>query len=229
MWAGRASRVGGSHPRPPHEPRPAVLMLHEWGHDAIGSRRRLMDGGLTPRALRGARRSPTQGAAVSVAADQLRSITRAGHERLSAQLAELVTVRRPEVLRWSRDARGDGATDDNPDHTAALETYALLERRIAALRHTLARAEIIDSAPQDTAGIGTTVQLRMPNGRTTRYQLVGAAEAHPQEQRISIESPVGQAIFGRRPGDVVAVRAPGGTRRVEILSIGPLPAARRVA
>lgn len=166
---------------------------------------------------------------MSVAADQLRSITPEGHERLSAQLAELVTVRRPDVVRWLRDARGGGAPDDNPDHADALETYALLERRIAALRHTLARAEIIDSAPQDTAGIGTSVHLRMPDGHTTRCQLVRAAEAHPQEQRISIESPVGQAIFDRRPGDVVAVHAPGGTQRVEILAIGPLPAARRIA
>lgn len=166
---------------------------------------------------------------MSVAADQLRSITPEGHERLSAQLAELVTVRRPEVGRWLRDARAGGAPGDNPDHAEALETYALLQRRIAALRPRRARAEIVDSAPRDSAGIGTSVRLRMADGHTTRCQLVGAAEAHPQEQRISIESPVGQAVFGRRPGDVVAVRAPGGTRRVEILAIGPLSTARRIA
>ncbi len=166
---------------------------------------------------------------MSVAADQLRSITREGHARLSAQLAELVTVRRPEVVRWLRDARGGGAADDNPDHAEALETYALLERRIAALRHTLARAEIVDAASQDTAGIGTSVQLRMPDGRTTRYQLVGAAEAEPQSHRISIDSPVGRAILGRRPGDIVAVHAPRGTHQIEILAIGPARAARRVA
>lgn len=166
---------------------------------------------------------------MSVAADQLRSITRAGHERLSAQLAELVTVRRPEVVRWLRDARGDGTPDDNPDHADALQTYALLARRISALRNTLARAEIIDSAPRGTAGIGTTLQLRMADGHIARYQLVGAAEAQPQKQRISTDSPVGQALLGRRPGDVVVVHVPSGTYQIKILAIEPVGAARQVA
>jgi transcription elongation factor GreA len=68
----------------------------------------------------------------------------------------------------------------------------------------------------------------MPGGDTMRYQLVGVAEADPRQRRISIDSPVGQAIFGHRQGDVVDVHAPGGTHRIEILDIES-PATARAA
>lgn len=155
-----------------------------------------------------------------MSADQLRSITREGYERLEAQLHELVTVRRAELASWLRDAReGGGGPDGNPDHAEALEEHALLERQIAELRHTLAHVRVIDTDCDGTAGLGAYVRLRMPNGASMRYQLVGPAEADPGQGRISIGSPVGEAIHGRRDGDVVDVEAPGGTQRIEILEI----------
>ena len=107
----------------------------------------------------------------------------------------------------------DGVSD------AALEEHALLERRIATLRQTLARARVIAPDADGTAAIGAYVRLRMPGGAALAVQLVGSAEADPAEARISIGSPVGQAILGRRDGDVVEVQAPGGTQRIEILEI----------
>lgn len=154
------------------------------------------------------------------AADQLRSITSEGYERLCAQLDELVTVRRAEVAGWLRDARdGGGGSDESSDHAEALEEHAQLERQIAALRQTLALAKVIDYDADGTAGLGAYVRLRMSSGASMRCQLVGAAEAEPSQRRISIQSPVGQAVLGRRPGDVVDVAAPGGTQRIEILEI----------
>lgn len=161
------------------------------------------------------------------AADQLRSITRDGHDRLRAQLADLVTVGRREVARWLRDAR-DGGPDDNPDLAEALEAHALLERQIAALQNTLALVKVVDYTAYGTAAIGAQVRLRSSSGDTLRYQLVGSAEADPMQRRISIDSPVGQAILGRRQGDVVDVDAPAGTQRLEILEIEP-PATARAA
>ena len=114
----------------------------------------------------------------------------------------------------ARDVLGDRV-----DHSEALEEHALLERRIAALRQTLALVKVIDPAADGTAGIGAYVRLRMPSGASLRLQLVGAAEADPGQGRISIGSPVGQAIVGRRHGDVVDVQAPGGTQRIELLEI----------
>ena len=154
------------------------------------------------------------------AADGLRAITRGGYERLGSQLDELVTVRRAELASWLRDARdGGGGPDGNSDHAEALEKHALLERQIATLRRTLALVKIIDYHADGTVGIGAYVRMRMRSGASMRYQLVGAAEADPNQCRISIQSPIGQAILGRSRGDVVDVRAPGGTQRIEILEI----------
>lgn len=145
------------------------------------------------------------------AVNQMRSITREGHERMRAHLVELVTVRRPEVARWLRAARdAGGRPEENSDHLEALEEHAMLERRIAALRHTLALAEIVDYAADGSADIGAHVRLRMPDGVTVTYQLVGVAEADPSQRQISTDSPVGEAILGRRRGDIVEVRAPRG-------------------
>jgi transcription elongation factor GreA len=156
------------------------------------------------------------------AADQLQSITREGYERLRAQLDELVTVRRAEVAGWLRDARdGGGGPDGNSDHADALEEHALLERQIALLRQTLALVQVTDYDADGTAAVGAFVRLRLPDGVSVRYQLVGTAEAEPGRSRISTRSPVGEAILGRRRGDVVDVHAPGGTHRVEILEIDP--------
>ncbi len=164
---------------------------------------------------------------MSAAVNQLRSITPEGHERLRAQLVELLTVRRPEVARWLRDARDGGAgPDENADHLEALEEHATLERRIATLRQTLALAAIVDYAADGSADIGAHVRLRMPDGVTVTYQLVGVAEVNPGQRQISTDSPVGEAILGRRSGDIVEVRAPGGTHRIEILEIDPAPESR---
>jgi transcription elongation factor GreA len=175
---------------------------------------------MTPRDPRGAVRRATKGAVVSVAVDQLRSITPQGYERLQAQLAELVTVRRPHVARWLRHARdAGGGPDDNLDHTQALAEHALLERRIAQLQQRLAFVEIIDYAADGRAHIGAHVRLRTAGGKTIRYQLVGAAEADPTQHRMSIDSPVGRAILGRSAGDIVDVDAPSGRQRIEVLDI----------
>jgi transcription elongation factor GreA len=154
------------------------------------------------------------------AADALRSITREGYERLQVELDELVTVRRAELASRLRDAReGGGGPDANSDHAGVLEEHALLERRIGALRQTLALAQVIDPDADGTARIGAYVRLRMPGGAAIRVQLVGPAEADPRAGRISIGSPVGQAILGRRHGDVFEVEAPGGRQRIEVLAI----------
>lgn len=163
---------------------------------------------------------------MSIAADQAGSITREGYERLQAELDELINVRRPEIARWLREARADGGEPgENLDLTEALDEQARLERRIAELQRRLALARIVESAADGTAGIGAHVRLRTPSGDTVVYQLVGALEADPGRRVLSIDSPVGQALLGRREGEVVDVEAPGGRRRFEIIAIASSAAA----
>lgn len=154
------------------------------------------------------------------------SITRAGYERLQAELAELIDVERAELARWLRDAREDGGEPgENADVAGALEERALLEQRIAELRRRIAEARIVEPADDGTAGIGAYLTVRIDGGETTPYQLVGSAEGDPAQRRLSIDSPVGRALAGRVAGDVVEVDAPGGTRRIEIVAVDYTPEA----
>lgn len=121
------------------------------------------------------------------------SMTRDGYERLRAELDELVTVRQPEDR---------------------------VERRISELRRLLAEARIVEPALDGTIGVGAFVRLRTAgSGKTAEYQLVGAAESDPSRRRVSITSPVGEALVGHAAGDVVHVDAPGGPRSFEVIAV----------
>jgi transcription elongation factor GreA len=157
---------------------------------------------------------------VSVPADRLDLITREGYQRLQAELESLVTTSRAEIARWLRDARDDGnEPGENPDLNDALEQQALLERQIGRLEHRLATARIVAPAADGTVEIGSIVRLRDGRGTTSVYELVGPLEADPRRRRLSIESPLGQALLGRVAGDVVEVEAPKGRCRFQLLAV----------
>jgi transcription elongation factor GreA len=159
---------------------------------------------------------------MATVAHQLEPITREGYERLRAELEHLVTARRREVAEWLREAREDGAEPgENPDVGAALDEQAQLERRIDEIEAALAVARIAEPPEPGVAGIGRHVRLRLDGAaEPVAYELVGALEADPTTRRISVGSPVGRALVGRRAGDLVAVETPGGVRTVEILAVG---------
>lgn len=148
------------------------------------------------------------------------SITREGYERLQAELAKLITVRRPAVAEWLREARDDGGEPgENAAVAEALEEQALLEQRIEEVRRSLADARIVEPALDGTIGIGAFVRLGIPDGATVEYQLVGATESDASRRRISVESPVGEALLGHAAGEVVEVDTPSGRRTFEIVSV----------
>ena len=120
-----------------------------------------------------------------------------------------------------REAREDGAEPENAAVAAALEQVAALEQRIGELEAMLSIARIADPPPDGVAGIGQRVRIRLAGGLDpVEYHLVGALECDPERRRISVESPVGEALVGRRAGDVVDVDTPGGARTVEVVAVG---------
>lgn len=123
------------------------------------------------------------------------AMTREGFERLHAELDELILVRRPA------------------------EERAMAEQRVAELRRALAEARIVEPPVDGSIGIGAYVRLRTTSGGTLECRVVGVAEAEPSLRRISVESPVGQALLGRTEGETVDVDAPGGRRRFEIVGV----------
>jgi transcription elongation factor GreA len=152
-------------------------------------------------------------------------LTEEGLKQLTEELNLLSTVRREDVAERIREAREFGDISENSEYDDAKNEQALLEGRIALLQEKLRRARVVKASEIDTdkVSFGTTVTLRDKDGGETRvYTLVGSAEADPANSRLSNESPVGQAILGKRVGDVVRVPVPVGAVNYEIMAIGKM-------
>ena len=147
------------------------------------------------------------------------SLTAEGAARLQAELAELTTVRRPEVIARIRTAKELGDLKENADYTAAREEQSFLEGRIQAIERQL-RDAVITEAPKAGAGadIGSLVTVEI-DGDEAIYTLVGTAESKPSEGRLSVASPVGRALVGSRPGDEVDVETPRGRVAYRVVSV----------
>jgi transcription elongation factor GreA len=156
------------------------------------------------------------------------AITPAGLGRLMDELERLTTVARREVADRIRHAVSTDANPaENADYLDAREDQALLERRIAILEHRISAAEIVaPDADNDIVDVGERVRLQdLETGKTLEYELVGSLEADPAAGRISNISPLGQALLGRRQGEVAVVDAPRGRMRFQILAIGAVESA----
>ncbi len=150
-------------------------------------------------------------------------LTEEGLKQLTEELHHLSTVKREEVAERIRQAREFGDISENSEYDDAKNEQALLEGRIALLQEKLRRARVVkhSEVATDKVGIGSTVTLRDKGlGETQVYTLVGSAEADPMNSRLSNESPVGQAIIGKKVGDVVTVPVPVGAIEYEIVKIG---------
>jgi transcription elongation factor GreA len=120
-----------------------------------------------------------------------------------------------------REARADGAEPENTGVAVALDQLAALECRISQLEAILSVVRIADPPVDGVAGIGQLVWIRMTGtAEPVDYHLVGSFECDPERRRISVDSPVGLALVGRRAGDAVEVETPSGPRTVEIVAIG---------
>jgi transcription elongation factor GreA len=152
-------------------------------------------------------------------------LTEEGLKQLQDEVTYLSTVKREEVAERIRQAREFGDITENSEYDDAKNEQALLEHRISVLQEKLRRARVIKDSEIDTdrVSVGSTVTLRDQKAGDIRiYTLVGSAEADPTKARLSNESPVGQAIIGKKVGDVVTVSIPVGALDLEILAIGKM-------
>jgi transcription elongation factor GreA len=139
------------------------------------------------------------------------ALTPEGQARLEEELHHLETVRRREVGQRIKEAKEFGDLSENSEYDDAKNEQAWVESRIAEIGQILAHATII-AAPKknDKVTLGAKVELQDANGNKQKYQIVGSAEADPAHDKISNESPVGQAILGHKKGDCVPVTLPSG-------------------
>ncbi len=149
------------------------------------------------------------------------SITPEGLEALKAELAELEGPARREIAARIQRARELGDLKENAEYHQAKDDQAHLETRIAALAERRRNAVVTEVSTDDNqVGFGATVTLvDVDTERTQSWTLVGAAEADAAAGKISIESPVAQAVMGHRVGEVVTVSTPRGDRRLRVDSI----------
>lgn len=149
-------------------------------------------------------------------------ITRTGFENLKKELARLKTVERPQNIAAIEEARAHGDLSENAEFDAAKDRQAFLEGRINDLGYKIGCADVIDpeTLPKDKAVFGSRVVLEnIDTSDAVEYQLVGPEESNIDDGRISITSPLGKAIVGKKPGDEVTLQAPGGKRSYELIEI----------
>jgi transcription elongation factor GreA len=139
------------------------------------------------------------------------ALTAEGQQKLEEELHFLETVKRREVGERIKEAKEFGDISENSEYDDAKNEQAWVESRILEVNQILAHATII-SAPKknDKVSLGSKVELQDDGDDTTLYRIVGSAEADPANNKISNESPVGQAVIGRKKGDIVAVALPSG-------------------
>jgi transcription elongation factor GreA len=149
-------------------------------------------------------------------------VTREGYEALKKELENLKKVERPRNLLAIEEARAHGDLSENAEFAAAKDRQGFIEGRIGELGFKLANADIIDpdKLPKDRAAFGHKVLLEnIDTGEDVAYQLVGPDESDIERGRISISSPLGRAIIGKKPGDELTLEAPGGKRVYELVEI----------
>ncbi|MGE5430630.1 MAG: transcription elongation factor GreA [Syntrophomonadaceae bacterium] len=141
---------------------------------------------------------------------------------LEKELTELKTFGRQRIAEKIAEARSHGDLSENAEYDAAKEEQGLFELRISKLENMLSRVRLIDTSnlPQDQVHILSRVTVKnLKNSNTYEYMLVSPEEADFQAGKISITSPVGQGLMGKKQGDKVSVKAPAGMLEFEILSI----------
>ncbi|MDI7275764.1 MAG: transcription elongation factor GreA [Anaerolineae bacterium] len=152
--------------------------------------------------------------------EKVHYLTPDGKRKLESELEHLRTVRRPQVAERIRQAKEGGDIMENASYDDAKNEQAFVEGRIMTLQAILRDAVVLTQPEEsDTVQLGCHVTVRDGEGESYVYHIVGSAEADPQNGRISNESPVGRALLGRRVGEVVTVRAPGGSMRLTITDI----------
>jgi len=149
-------------------------------------------------------------------------LSKEGYEKLDKELRDLKTRGRKEIAEEIAEARAKGDLSENAEYDAAKEAQGYLEKRIVKLENTLATSSIIDDKNIDDTKaylLSTVTILNKKTNKEMKYTLVSKDEADFKARKISVDSPIGQAILGKEVGDVVKVDVPAGELELEIKKI----------
>lgn len=148
-------------------------------------------------------------------------MTKEGYEQLKKEQERLRKEERPRVIAAIAEARSHGDLSENAEYSAAKERQSFIEGRISEIEAKLASAQVIEvTGSTETVVFGMTVVIKdIDNGGHKTYRLVGQDESDLQSGKISVQSPVGRSLIGRRKGDMVEVKTPARLIMYEIIEI----------
>ena len=148
--------------------------------------------------------------------------TEEGLKKLRAELDKLRDIERPKASQAIAEARDKGDLSENAEYDAAKEAQGMLEMQIAKLENTLANARIINESELDTSKVLvlSTVEVKnKANGTQMKYTLLAQSEADLKSGKISVDSPIGKGLLGKKIGDIAVITVPNGNIELEIVSI----------
>lgn len=148
--------------------------------------------------------------------------TAEGLKKLRDEIDHLRDVERPRASNAIAEARDKGDLSENAEYDAAKEAQAMLEMKISKLEAVLANARLIDESQLDTSKIlvHSTVKLKnQTNGMEMTYKLVAQSEADLKAGKISVDSPIGKGLLGKKQGEVAEIQVPNGILKFDILEI----------
>lgn len=148
--------------------------------------------------------------------------TKEGMQELKDELDQLENVERPKVVKAIADARDKGDLSENAEYHAAREEQSMLEFKIAQLKNVVANARVMDDSNIDTSKVLALSKVKIKNVANNmefEYTLVAENMSDLKKGKISIDSPIGKGILGKKVGDIAEVKIPAGIMKLEILNI----------
>jgi transcription elongation factor GreA len=149
-------------------------------------------------------------------------LTKAGFDRIKAELAGLRSTGRAEAAFAISEARAQGDLSENAEYDAAKDAQGMLELKISQLEAVVANSRIVDESQIDTSKVAILTNVTIKNtksGKEMTYKLVSESEADMKAGKISVTSPIGAGLLGKAPGEVAEVTTPGGLMHFEVLNI----------
>lgn len=148
--------------------------------------------------------------------------TKEGLQRLKDELNELKTKGRSNMAKQIAEARDKGDLSENAEYDAAKDAQGLLELKISKLEEVVGNARVIDESNLDTSKVGILSRVKIKNtknGMEVQYQIVAEEEADLKQNKISIKSPIGKGLLGKKLGDRAMIKVPAGEMEFEVLDI----------
>jgi transcription elongation factor GreA len=153
---------------------------------------------------------------------QVNYFTEEGLKKLQDELGHLKNVERPSISRQIAEARDKGDLSENAEYDAAKDAQGLLELKISKLEDLLSTARVLDESKIDTSKVSVLSKVRIKNTSNKMemtYTLVTENEADLKSGKISVTSPIGKGLLGKKPGEVVDIEVPSGIIKFEIIEI----------